>query len=74
LLSQSNPGSENYGVVNAQTFMHHSLDPSLSNACQHCFKRRRNIKTEIEWSQYHFKFSPGFENLLDWGVNERSMM
>ncbi|KIJ33299.1 hypothetical protein M422DRAFT_183437, partial [Sphaerobolus stellatus SS14] len=50
LLSQSNSDSEKYGVANVQTLLHCSPDSSLSNTCQHCFKRRRNIKTEIEWS------------------------
>jgi hypothetical protein len=29
-----------------------------------------NIKSEIEWSQCRMNFSPGFKNVLDWGVNK----
>jgi hypothetical protein len=70
LLTQSDPGSENYGVANAQTFIRQACDSSLVGTAQHKFKREKtNVKSEIEWSQLRLHFSPGYENLLDYGVN-----
>jgi hypothetical protein len=35
LTTQSDPGTENYGVANAQTVIRHRLDRSLSDTLQH---------------------------------------
>jgi hypothetical protein len=70
LVTQSNPGSENYGVANAHTMIRHRLDPSLSDTLQHRWMRKKqNIKPEINWSIFRRDFAPGFEDLLDHGVN-----
>ncbi|KAF8576958.1 hypothetical protein K439DRAFT_1622452 [Ramaria rubella] len=54
LVTQSDPGSENYGVANGHTTLRHMFDPSLQ---------------EISWSQLRCQFTPGFEDLLDDGVH-----
>ena len=71
LITQSDPGSENYGIANAHTMLRHLHDPRLVGTVQHCWMRsKKNVKPEITWSQLRRRFSPGFENLLDIGVNE----
>ncbi|KAF8581372.1 hypothetical protein K439DRAFT_1514955 [Ramaria rubella] len=54
LVTQSDPGSENYGVANGHTTLRHMFDPSFQ---------------EISWSQLRCRFTPGFEDLLDDGVH-----
>ena len=76
LVSQSDHGSENYGIVKAQTALHHWHDPSLAGTIQHCWmQQKKNIKPEITWSQlcHRFKFTPGFEDLLEIGAFESHM-
>jgi hypothetical protein len=69
-VTQSDPGSENFGVANMQTVIRHRLDPSLSETLQHRWMRKsKNIKSEINWSIFRRDFTPGFENILDHGVN-----
>lgn len=69
LVSQSDPGSENYGIANAHTTLRHLHDPSLVGTVQHCWMRqKKNVKPEIAWSQMRRRFTPGFENLLEVGV------
>ncbi|KAA1467108.1 hypothetical protein DENSPDRAFT_769383 [Dentipellis sp. KUC8613] len=69
LVTQSDPGSENFGVANAQTYIRHRLDASLSDTLQHRWMRKhQNIKPEAHWSVMRRDFSPGFENLLDQGI------
>ena len=69
VITQSDPGTENYGVANAHTVMRHRLDPSLANTLQHCFaKGHNNIISEIKWSVFRRDFSPGFEDMLELGV------
>ena len=71
LLTQSDPGTENNGIANGHTLLRHLQDPSLSTTLQHIFKgSHRNIKPEIFWSQLRRRWSPGFEALLNYGVNE----
>ncbi|KAH9487316.1 hypothetical protein JR316_0001389 [Psilocybe cubensis] len=70
LITQSDPGSENYGIANAQTTLRHMHDPRLIGTIQHRWMRKKkNIKPEISWSQLRSRFTPGFEDLLDYGVN-----
>jgi hypothetical protein len=70
LTTQSDPGSENYGVANIQTHARHELDPSLAGTLQHCWKRNKmNIKSEANWSVFRRDFAPGFEDLFESGVN-----
>jgi hypothetical protein len=69
IITQSDPGTENYGVANAHTVMQHRLDPSLTNTLQHCFSLgHNNILSEIKWSVFHHDFLPGFEDILEQGV------
>ncbi|KAH7904511.1 hypothetical protein BJ138DRAFT_1019057 [Hygrophoropsis aurantiaca] len=70
LIMQSDPGSENFSVANAHTTIRHRLDPSLSDTLQHRWMRKhQNIKPEIQWSILRRNFAPGFEDILDEGVN-----
>ncbi|KAF8522678.1 hypothetical protein JB92DRAFT_2597338, partial [Gautieria morchelliformis] len=69
MVTQSDPGSENYGVANAHTTLQHMLDPSLEGTRQHRWMRKHNnVKLEISWSQLRRRFTPGFEDLLEQGV------
>ena len=70
-MTQSDPGTENYGVANAQTVMRHSMDPSLADTMQHRWMhKKQNIKAEIVWSLLRHDWTPGFEDTLDEGVNQ----
>ncbi|KAF8527657.1 hypothetical protein JB92DRAFT_3139803 [Gautieria morchelliformis] len=69
MVTQSDPGSENYGVANAHTILWHMLDPSLEGTRQHRWMRKHNnVKQEITWSQLRRWFTPGFEDLLEQGA------
>ena len=69
IITQSDPGTENYGVANAHTVMCHCLDPSLAGTLQHRFAPgHNNILLEIKWSVFHCNFSPGFEDILEQGM------
>lgn len=69
IITQSDPGTENYGVANAHTVIRQRLDPSLAGTLQHRFaKGHNNILSEIKWSVFRRDFSPGFEDLLEQGV------
>ncbi|EGO18514.1 hypothetical protein SERLADRAFT_408531 [Serpula lacrymans var. lacrymans S7.9] len=71
LITQSDPGTENNGIANGHTLLRHMQDPALDKTLQHTFKgSHRNIKPEIFWGQFRRRWAPGFEALLDWGVNE----
>ena len=61
-----------YVVANIHTNIHHQLDPSLRDTLQHrwCFGKS-NIKPEIVWSLLRRQFTPGFEDKLDYGLNNR---
>ncbi|KAJ7075212.1 hypothetical protein B0H15DRAFT_792147, partial [Mycena belliarum] len=69
LITQSDLGSENYGIANCHTQTRHRLDPSLEGTLQHRWLgETHNIKPESTWSQMRRQFTPGFENILDSGV------
>ena len=69
IITQSDPSTENYGVTDAHTVMQQCLDPSLANTLQHHFASgHNNILSEIKWSVFHCDFSPGFEDMLEHGV------
>ncbi|KAI0686829.1 hypothetical protein BC835DRAFT_1309378 [Cytidiella melzeri] len=69
LITQSDPGTENFGIANAQTSLRHLQDPTLSATLQHKFKANKgNIKPEIAWRRLREAWSPGFESLLQEGV------
>lgn len=70
LVTQSDPGTENFGIANAHTYMRHSLDPSLTDTLQHRWMRRHmNVKPEILWSVLNRGWKPGFEAQLQYGVD-----
>ncbi|KAG6848359.1 hypothetical protein H0H93_000889 [Arthromyces matolae] len=71
LVTQSDRGKENNGIANMHTALRHRLDPSLNDTLQHrwCIDKS-NIKAEALWSQLRRQFTPGFENILDKGINE----
>ncbi|KAJ7870330.1 hypothetical protein B0H14DRAFT_2345726, partial [Mycena olivaceomarginata] len=56
LVSQSDPGVENFGIANGHT-------------CSAIGTIRKNVIPEIGWSQLRRYWTPGFENILDIGVN-----
>ena len=71
LLTQSDPGTENYGVANAQTVGRQRLDQTLIGTLQHIFKHRKtNVKSEGNWSVFRRNWTPGFENLFQEGVTK----
>ena len=71
LTTQSDPGSENYGVANVQTCACHELDPTLAGTLQHRWKRKKNnVKSEANWSVFRRDFASGFEDLFESGVNQ----
>ncbi|KAJ6474357.1 hypothetical protein C8R45DRAFT_835079 [Mycena sanguinolenta] len=70
LVSQSDPGTENYGLANGHTLLRHLHDPSLEGTLQHRWMlKKKNVMPEIGWSQLRHRFTPGFEDILDVGVN-----
>ena len=71
IITQSDPGHENNGVANAHTVIRQMLDPSLAGTMQHRFaKGHNNILSEIKWSVFRRDFSPGFENILEEGIQK----
>ncbi|KAG1833588.1 hypothetical protein F4604DRAFT_1886809 [Suillus subluteus] len=71
LITQSDLGTENFGIANAQTLLRQHYDPDLQGTLQHRWMRsKKNVMPEITWSQLRRRFTPGFEMLLDHGVNE----
>ncbi|KAG1884748.1 hypothetical protein F4604DRAFT_1878695 [Suillus subluteus] len=59
LITQSDPGSENFSVANAQTMIRH---------CQHSTNTSAPLDPEIMWSVLRRDFAPGFKNILEEGV------
>ncbi|KIK92392.1 hypothetical protein PAXRUDRAFT_147444 [Paxillus rubicundulus Ve08.2h10] len=68
LITQSDPGTKNFGIANAQTMLRQMHDPALSGFVQHQWMRKKNIMAEIAWSQLCCCFTPGFEALLEQGA------
>ncbi|KAH0827414.1 hypothetical protein J3R83DRAFT_4072, partial [Lanmaoa asiatica] len=70
MVTQSDPGTENFGIANAQTILHQMHDPTLQGYVQHRWMcTKKNIVPEIAWSQFRRRFAPGFETLLDQGID-----
>ncbi|KAF8430639.1 hypothetical protein L210DRAFT_3614625 [Boletus edulis BED1] len=70
MITQSDPGTENIGIANAQTLLCQMHDPTLEGFVQHRWMRtKKNIMPEIAWSQLRRRFTPGFEALLEEGVD-----
>ncbi|PSR76901.1 hypothetical protein PHLCEN_2v8148 [Hermanssonia centrifuga] len=71
LVTQSDPGSENYGIANAHTTLRHWHDPQLKGTLQHRWMRqKKNVMPEIAWSQLRRRFTPGYEDTLQQGVDQ----
>ncbi|KAG2134218.1 hypothetical protein BD769DRAFT_1385810 [Suillus cothurnatus] len=69
MVTQSDPGSENFGIANAHTMLRQWHDPMLEGTLQHRWMRtKKNVMPEITWSQLRRRFTPGFETYLDHGV------
>lgn len=70
LVSQSDPGVENFELANGHTLLRHWHDPSLKGMLQHRWmSEKKNVMPEIGWSQLRHRWTPGFEDILDVGVN-----
>ncbi|KAJ7574592.1 hypothetical protein C8J56DRAFT_1017277 [Mycena floridula] len=70
LISQSDLGSENYGIANGQTMLCQLHDPSLVGTLQHCWKReKKNVIPEVAWGQLRRRWMPGYETLIDSGIH-----
>lgn len=71
LITQSDLGTKNYGIANAQTLLRQRYDPTLQGTLQHRWMHmKKNVMPEITWSQLWCRFTPGFETLLDEGIIE----
>ncbi|KAJ7196274.1 hypothetical protein GGX14DRAFT_575086 [Mycena pura] len=71
LVTQSDPGTENYVIANGHTMLRHLHDPSLAGTLQHRWLRqKKNVVPEIAWSQLRRRFTPGFEDILDAGIEK----
>ncbi|KAI6105017.1 hypothetical protein EV401DRAFT_1893017 [Pisolithus croceorrhizus] len=71
LVTQSDPGTENFGIANAQSMLRQWHDPELVSTLQHRWMwHKKNITPEIMWSQLRHRFTPGFEAILEHGVKE----
>ena len=69
LITQSDLGSENYGIANAQSVLHQWHDPNLEATVQHWWiYSKKNVKPEIVWSQFRRRFTLGFEKIIQEGV------
>ena len=52
MVTQSDPGTENFGIANAQTLLRQMHDVTLEGFVQHQWMRtKKNIMPEIAWSQ-----------------------
>ncbi|KAG0702528.1 hypothetical protein DFH29DRAFT_1046162 [Suillus ampliporus] len=70
LVTQSDLGTENFGIANGHTLLHQWHDPALQGTLQHRWMcTKKNVMPEITWSQLWRRFTPGFKNLLDAGVH-----
>ncbi|KZS96715.1 hypothetical protein SISNIDRAFT_393871, partial [Sistotremastrum niveocremeum HHB9708] len=68
-LTQSDRGSENHGLANAETELRHIMRPALGDTLQHKWRaKNRNIKPEIFWSLLRHGWTPGFEQTLQYGL------
>ena len=69
LVTQSDAGTENFGIANTHTSIRHRLDPSLEDTLQHRWMGKlMNIKPEVAWSNLNRDWKPGFEVILDEGI------
>ncbi|KAJ7841523.1 hypothetical protein B0H14DRAFT_3140219 [Mycena olivaceomarginata] len=65
---QNRPPSQ--ALLGSGYVLRHLHDPSLEGTLQHRWMtRKKNVMPEIGWSQLRHRFTPGFEDILDIGVN-----
>ncbi|KAG9077162.1 hypothetical protein FS749_010976, partial [Ceratobasidium sp. UAMH 11750] len=70
LTTCSDPGSENFGIANAQSTLRQMQDPSLRGTMQHKWQRKHsNIKPEIWWSQFRKRYAPELKALMQVGLD-----
>ncbi|KAG2126745.1 hypothetical protein BD769DRAFT_1628415 [Suillus cothurnatus] len=70
-LGHDDPGTENFGIANGHTMLRQWYNPLLQGTLQHRWMRtKKNVMPEIVWSQLRRRFTPGFESLLDHGVEQ----
>jgi hypothetical protein len=66
LVTQSDPGTENYNIAYAHTFIRHALDTSLEGTIQHQWIRTcKNVKPKAAWWRLRAIWVPGFEEMLE---------
>ena len=52
MITQSDPGTENYGIANGHTYLRQWHDPNLMGTLQHRWMhQKKNVVPEIRWSQ-----------------------
>ena len=71
MITQSDPGHENYGVTNAQTVIHHHLDPTLAGTMQHQFAQGHNYFIQNKAKTYLKKASR--KDGIEWMTFSKSM-
>jgi len=70
-VTQSDLGTENFNVAYAHTHIRHALNPTLAGSIQHQWKRgHTNIRPEQMWSWFCKMWVPGFEKLLQTGIQK----
>lgn len=71
MLTQSDPGTENFGIANAQSTLRQMMDEGLTGTMQHIHSRKHgNIKPEIFWSGFRRRFAPALEQLFEEGIEQ----
>ncbi|KAG9124323.1 hypothetical protein FRC07_012033 [Ceratobasidium sp. 392] len=71
MLTQSDPGTENFGIANAQSTLRQMLDPSLVGTMQHIHSRKHgNIKPEILWRLFRERYAADLERLYSEGLEK----
>ncbi|THU85240.1 hypothetical protein K435DRAFT_558126, partial [Dendrothele bispora CBS 962.96] len=65
LVTQSDPGPENFCLAKGHSFIRQSLDSELEGTLQHRYmKEKNNMPPEIAWSNMRCNFTPGMEDIL----------
>ncbi|KAI6032452.1 hypothetical protein EDC04DRAFT_2922060, partial [Pisolithus marmoratus] len=65
MIIQSNPGTENFGIANAQMLLWQMHDSTLEGYVQHWWMHsKKNIMPEIAWSQLRRHFPLGLSHYL----------
>ncbi|KAI6009437.1 hypothetical protein F5J12DRAFT_905030 [Pisolithus orientalis] len=67
--SHNDPGTENFGIANAQSMLQQWHDAKLISTLQHRWMlHKKNITPEIMWLQLQHQFTPRFEVILEQGL------